>query len=130
MGPSSPAAHFKDTVKTLASKSVVPLLHILRAIGRSKGPMLKSSKGLKTRTYDGLKKHGAKWMDDIPCALWGNQTSLSQATRETPFFLAYKAEAVLPREVTMGSLRVQTYDEATQDQLWCDDIDPINELRW
>jgi hypothetical protein len=29
--------------------------------------------------------------------------------------LVYGADAVLPPEVTMGSLRVQTYDETTQD---------------
>jgi transposase InsO family protein len=29
-------------------------------------------KGLKTRTYDGLKKHGKRWIDELPCALWGN----------------------------------------------------------
>jgi hypothetical protein len=70
-------------------------------------------KGLKTRTYDGLKKHGKKWIDELPCALWGNQTSLSRATGETHFFMVYEAEAVLPPEVTMGSLRVKTYDKAT-----------------
>jgi hypothetical protein len=84
-------------------------------------------KGLKTRTYDGLKKHGKKWIDELPCALWGNRTSLSRATRETHFFMVYEAEAVLPPEVTMGSLRVNTYDEATQDQLWCEDIDLVDE---
>jgi transposase InsO family protein len=26
-------------------------------------------KGLKTRTYDGLKKHGKRWIDVLPCAL-------------------------------------------------------------
>jgi transposase InsO family protein len=26
-------------------------------------------KGLKTHTYDGLKKHGKKWIDELPCAL-------------------------------------------------------------
>jgi hypothetical protein len=29
--------------------------------------------------------------------------------------MVYKAEAVLPLKVTMGSLRVQAYDEAAQD---------------
>jgi hypothetical protein len=71
-------------------------------------------KGLKTRTYDGLKNHGKKWIDELPCALWGNRTSPSHSTGETPFFMVYGAEAVLPPEVTMGSLRVKTYDEATQ----------------
>jgi transposase InsO family protein len=80
-------------------------------------------KGLKTRTYDGLKKHGKKWNDELPCALWGNQTSPSQATGETPFFMVYEAEAVLPLEVTMGSLCVKTYGKATQDQLRREDID-------
>jgi hypothetical protein len=42
----------------------------------------------------------------------------------------YGAEVVLPPEVTMGSLRDQTYDEATQDQLQRDDIDLIDEQRW
>jgi transposase InsO family protein len=26
-------------------------------------------KGLKTHTYDGLKKHGKRWIDVLPCAL-------------------------------------------------------------
>jgi hypothetical protein len=29
--------------------------------------------------------------------------------------MVYGAEAILPPEVTMGSLHVQTYDEAAQD---------------
>jgi hypothetical protein len=53
-------------------------------------------KGLKTRTYDGLKKHDKKWLDELPCALWGNRTSPNRATGETSFFMVYGAEAVLP----------------------------------
>jgi hypothetical protein len=48
---------------------------------------------------------------------------------ETSFFMVYGAEAILPPEVTMGSLRVKTYDEATQDQLRCEDIDLTDEQR-
>jgi hypothetical protein len=48
---------------------------------------------------------------------------------ETPFFMVYGAEVVLPPEVTMGSLRVKTYDKATQDQLQCEDIDLVDEQR-
>jgi transposase InsO family protein len=74
-------------------------------------------RGLKTRAYDCLKKHGAKWIDELLCTLWTNQTSSSWATGETPFFLVYGAEAIIPPEVTMVSPRVQAYDEVTQDQL-------------
>jgi hypothetical protein len=60
-------------------------------------------RGLKTRTYDCLKKHGANWANELPSVLWGNQTTLSRATGETPFFLVYGVEACLPPEILMGS---------------------------
>jgi hypothetical protein len=71
-----------------------------------------------------------KWIDELPCALWGNWTSPSRATRETPFIMVYGAEVVLPPEVTIGSLRVKTYDEAARDQLRREDIDLVDERRW
>jgi hypothetical protein len=49
---------------------------------------------------------------------------------ETTFFMLYGVEAVLPPEVTMGSLCVKTYDEAMQDQLRREDIDLVDERRW
>jgi hypothetical protein len=30
----------------------------------------------------------------------------------------------------MGFLHVKTYDEAMQDQLWCEDIDLVDKRRW
>jgi hypothetical protein len=60
----------------------------------------------------------------------GNRTSPIRATGETPFFMVYEVEAVLPPEVTMGSLRVMTYNEVTQNQLWRGDIDMVDERRW
>jgi hypothetical protein len=44
--------------------------------------------------------------------------------------MVYGAEAVLPPEATIGSLRVKTYDEAAQDQLRREDIDLVDERRW
>jgi hypothetical protein len=41
--------------------------------------------------------------------------------------MVYGAEAVFPLEVTMGSLCVKTYDEATQDQLRREDINLVDE---
>jgi hypothetical protein len=42
----------------------------------------------------------------------------------------YRAEAVLPTEVTIGYLLVQTYNEVVQDQLRREDIDLVDERRW
>jgi hypothetical protein len=47
----------------------------------------------------------------------------SHAMGETPFFLVYGAEAVLPPKVSMGSPRVQLYDEQMQDQARWGDVD-------
>jgi hypothetical protein len=44
--------------------------------------------------------------------------------------MVYGTEAILPPEVTMGSLRVKTYDEATQDQHRHEDINLVDERRW
>ena len=87
-------------------------------------------RGLKTRTYDCLKKHGANWVNELPSVLWGNRTTPSRATGETPFFLVYGAEACLPPEIIMGSPRVQAFDESMQEQLRREDVDFIDERRW
>jgi hypothetical protein len=84
-------------------------------------------RGLKTRTYDCLKKHGANWVNELPSVLWGNRTTPSRATGETPFFLVYGAKACLPPEIIMGSPR---FDESMQEQLHREDVDFIDERRW
>jgi hypothetical protein len=55
-------------------------------------------RGLKTRTYDCLKKHGGNWVSELPSVLWGNQTTPSRATGETPFFLVYGPKPAFPRK--------------------------------
>jgi hypothetical protein len=55
-------------------------------------------RGLKTRTYDCLKNHGANWVNELPSVLWGNRTTPSRAIGETPFFLVYGAKACLPQK--------------------------------
>jgi transposase InsO family protein len=78
-------------------------------------------RGLKTRTYDCLKKHGANWVSELPYVLWGNRTTPSRATGETTFFLVYGAEACLPleslwaphRSIRLMSLRRNNYGMRT-----------------
>nr|AAV43845.1 putative polyprotein [Oryza sativa Japonica Group] len=86
-------------------------------------------KGLKTKTFNILKKHGDSWIEELPAVLWANRTTPSRATGETPFFLVYGAEAVLPSEVTLRSPRATMYCEADQDQLRRDDLDYLEERR-
>jgi transposase InsO family protein len=59
-------------------------------VERANGKILR---GLKTCTYDCLKTHGANWANELSFVLWGNWTTPSRATGETPFFLVYGAKA-------------------------------------
>nr|CAH66815.1 OSIGBa0093K19.2 [Oryza sativa] len=86
-------------------------------------------KGLKTKTFNILKKHGDSWIEELPAVLWANRTTPSRATGETPFFLVYGAEAVLPSELTLRSPRATMYCEADQNQLHRDDLDYLEERR-
>nr|CAD41940.2 OSJNBa0070M12.17 [Oryza sativa Japonica Group] len=87
-------------------------------------------KGLKTKTFNILKKHSDSWIEELPAVLWANRTTPSRATGETPFFLVYGAEAVLPSELTLRSPRATMYCEADQDQFRRDDLDYLEERRW
>ncbi|XP_039841764.1 uncharacterized protein LOC120702056 [Panicum virgatum] len=85
-------------------------------------------KGLKTRTYDELSKHSFGWVDELPTVVWANRTTPSRATGETPFFLVYGAEAVLPAEVTFGSPHVRACQEEDQDARWQQDVLYLEEV--
>ena len=52
---------------------------------------------------------GAKgiWPDKLPSVLWAYRTTARTPTRETPFRLAYGADAVIPAEVGLTSYRVE-----------------------
>ena len=80
-----------------------------RSNGQSERANAKILKGLKTRTYVKLKKHGSRWVDELLVVVWANQTTPSRVTGETPFFLVYEDKIVLPAEVTLGSPNVRAY---------------------
>jgi hypothetical protein len=101
-----------------------------RSNGQAERANTEILRGLKTRTYDCLKKHGANWVNELPSVLWGNRTTPSRATEEIPFFLVYGPEAYLPSKIIMGSPRVQSFDKSMQEQLQREDVDFIDERRW
>ena len=59
--------------------------------------------------------------------LWSICTTTTKPTGETPFFLVYGAEAVLPHEVKYRSARVLAFDEAQQDAMRGIDLLPREE---
>jgi hypothetical protein len=55
--------------------------------------------GLKKSLYDENSKKGGKWIHELPQVIWGLRTQPSKATEQTPFFLVYDSEAILPADI-------------------------------
>ena len=55
--------------------------------------------GIKTRVYDRLMSHDKKWVEELPSVLWAVRTTQTTSNKETPFFLVYDSEAMLPTEL-------------------------------
>jgi len=66
--------------------------------------------GLKPRIFDRLNKYARRWDAEVPAILWSLRMTLNRSIEFTPFFLAYRAEAVLPSNLDHGAPRVKTFD--------------------
>jgi hypothetical protein len=85
---------------------------------------------LKTRSFNSkLETCGKKWLDNLQSVLWSIRTRATKPTRETPFFLVYGAEAVLPTDVKFRSPRVLAFNELHQEDLISDRLLLLQDAR-
>ncbi|KAK0589445.1 hypothetical protein LWI29_014410 [Acer saccharum] len=69
------------------------------------------------------------WADKLPQVLWAYRTTDRGSTGETPYSMAYGAEAVIPVETSFSSPRVQLFQlELNIDMLKCG-LDELEERR-
>ena len=61
--------------------------------------------------------------------LWSIRTTPNRSTGQTPFFLVYGAEAMLPTDIIHDSPRVQAYDEENAEIARQDAVDLLEEER-
>ena len=61
--------------------------------------------------------------------LWALRTSPSRATSESPFFLTYGSEVVLPTELKFGSPWVRNFNETKSKDSRLEDLDQLEEAR-
>jgi ribonuclease HI len=66
---------------------------------------------LKKRLHDVANTKGGKWITELPNALWGLRTQPTKPMGQSPYFLVYSSEAILPTDVMWESLAVEQYDE-------------------
>ena len=69
------------------------------------------------------------WPDELPSVLWAYRTIARTPTGETPFRLAYGADAVIPAEVGLTSYRVENYTEDKNEETMRLQLDLVDEAR-
>jgi hypothetical protein len=78
---------------------------------------------------DAANTKGGKWMRELPNALWGLRTQPTKPTGQSPYFLVYGSEAILPADVMWDSPAVEQYDEGISEDSRRVDIDGLEEAR-
>ncbi|GKV26836.1 hypothetical protein SLEP1_g36061 [Rubroshorea leprosula] len=63
------------------------------------------------------------------CNDYGIELALTSATGETPFSLAYGAEAVIPVEIGLPFDRSDQHNDPSNEQLLRENLDPVEEVR-
>jgi transposase InsO family protein len=84
---------------------------------------------LKKRLHDVANSKGGKWIKELPNALWGQCFQPSKPTGQSPCFLVYGSEAILPADIMWDSLAVEHYDEGISEDSRRVDIDGLEEAR-
>ena len=69
------------------------------------------------------------WPDELPSVLWAYRTTVRTPTGETPFRLAYGADAVIPAEVGLTHYRVENYSEDKNEEAMRLQLDLVDEVR-
>ena len=87
---------FMQYVQDLGAKVCFASVAHPRSNGQAERANAEVLRGLKTRTFDRLRKCGRNWIEELPVVLWSIRTTPNRATGQTPFALVYGAEAVLP----------------------------------
>jgi hypothetical protein len=70
---------------------------------------------LKKRLHDAANIEGGKWIKELPNALWGLRTQPTKPIGQSPYFMVYGSEAILPAGVTWESPAVEQYDEGISE---------------
>jgi hypothetical protein len=82
---------------------------------------------LKKRLHDAANTKGGKWIKELPNALLGLHTQPTKPTGQSPYFLVYSFEAILPAGVMWDSPTVEQYDEGISEDSRRVDIDGLEE---
>ena len=79
--------------------------------------------GLKKRLDDAKRR----WVEELPHVLWTYRTTPRKSTKETPFSMRYGAEAVIPLENGLPTMRTSAFTSDGNSELLRKNLDLIKE---
>jgi hypothetical protein len=85
---------------------------------------------LRKKVFDKNEKFAGKWIRELPYVVWSLRTRPSQALHgNTPFFMVYGLEAVLPFDLRFRAPRLVFENIAEADATRLENIDVLEEER-
>jgi IS30 family transposase len=91
--------------------SGIDVRYVLVAHPRANGQVERANgmvlDALKKRLHDAANSKGGKWIKELANALLGLRTQPSKPTGQSPYFLVYGSEAILPADVMWDSPAVE-----------------------
>lgn len=76
-----------------------------------------------------LSAQKGSWAEELPAVLWAYRTTEKTSTGETPFALAFGAEAMEPAELTCLSIRAEAMSREDNDAKMARELDLLDERR-
>jgi hypothetical protein len=111
--------------------SKIDVRYVSVAHPRANGQVERSNRmvldALKKRLHDTAKTKRGKWIKELPNVLWGLRTQPSKPTGQSPYFLVYGSEAILPADVMWDSPAMEQYDKGIYEDSRQVDIDELEE---
>jgi transposase InsO family protein len=96
-------------------------------VERAKGMILEA---LRKKVFDKNEKFAGKWIRELPYVVWSLRTQPSRALHgNTPFFMVYGSEAVLPADLKFGAPRLIFENIAEAKATRLEDVDVLEEER-
>ncbi|XP_021736139.1 uncharacterized protein LOC110702692 [Chenopodium quinoa] len=90
---------------------------------QSNGQAEVANKLILTALQRKLEEHKGLWVDLVLEVLWANRITEKESTGKSPFTLAYGADAVVPVEVQIPSLRIQHYKQQGNENRMLEELD-------
>ncbi|XP_022857370.1 uncharacterized protein LOC111378407 [Olea europaea var. sylvestris] len=69
------------------------------------------------------------WVEELPSVMWSYHTTTRSSTRETPYSISSKVEAMIPLEIGIPSFYTSAYNKIENEKSLHKELDLVKEVR-